>query len=51
VLEVPVADAAHAAELLRAAMTDAFTETFPGAPVRGLVAVKTGATWSDTDSG
>jgi DNA polymerase I len=47
VLEVPQADAARAAVLLEKAMTAAFAATFPGAPLRGLVAVKTGRSWAE----
>jgi DNA polymerase I len=42
--EEPVAERAKA--LLIEAMTDAFTELFPDAPVRGLVAAKIVASWS-----
>ncbi len=48
VLEVPQADAARAADLLREAMTAAFAATFPGAPLRDLVAVKIGRSWAET---
>ena len=48
VLEVLQADAARAAVLLREAMTDAFAATFPGAPLRDLVAVKFGRSWAET---
>ena len=48
VLEVPEADAARAADLLREAMTAAFAATFPGAPLRDLVAVKIGRSWAET---
>jgi DNA polymerase-1 len=47
VLEVPQADAARAASLLEAAMTAAFAATFPGAPLRDLVAVKIGRSWAE----
>jgi DNA polymerase-1 len=46
VLEVKQDDAERAAGLLQQAMTGAFAETFPGAPLNGLVAVRTGATWA-----
>jgi DNA polymerase I-like protein with 3'-5' exonuclease and polymerase domains len=46
VLEVPAEHAAKAAELLTKAMTDAFAETFPGAPLRDLVKVHIGADWA-----
>ena len=48
VLEVPEADAARAADLLQEAMTAAFAATFPGAPLRDLVAVKIGRSWAET---
>ncbi len=48
VLEVPQADAARAAVLLKEAMTSAFAATFPGAPLRDLVAVKIGRSWAET---
>ena len=48
VLEVPEADAERAADLLREAMTAAFAATFPGAPLRDLVAVKIGRSWAET---
>ena len=48
VLEVPEADAARAASLLKDAMTDAFAATFPGAPLQNLVAVKIGRSWAET---
>jgi DNA polymerase I len=48
VLEVPEAAAAQAGALLKAAMTEAFATTFPGAPLRDVVAVKTGRSWAET---
>ena len=45
VIEVPEADARRASDLLARAMTDAFAETFPGAPLNGLVAPKSGLNW------
>jgi DNA polymerase-1 len=48
VLEVPQADAGRAAILLKEAMVDAFAATFPGAPLRNLVAVKIGRAWAET---
>ena len=48
VLEVPEADAARAGALLQEAMTAAFAATFPGAPLRDLVAVKIGRSWAET---
>ena len=46
VLEVPTQQADRAAELLKKAMTDAFAETFPGAPLRDLVKAHIGADWA-----
>ena len=45
VIEVPEADARRASDLLAQAMTDAFAETFPGAPLNGLVVPKSGLNW------
>jgi DNA polymerase-1 len=50
VLEVPAEDADRAAELLRRAMIDAFAETFPGAPVNGLVEPHVGMSWGEAKS-
>jgi DNA polymerase I-like protein with 3'-5' exonuclease and polymerase domains len=46
VLEVPVKDATRAAELLEKAMVEAFAETFPNAPLNGLVEVHSGTDWA-----
>jgi DNA polymerase-1 len=46
-LEVHKDDAAIARDLLEYAMIDAFTETFPGAPVNGVAAAKIGRTWAE----
>jgi DNA polymerase-1 len=48
VLEVAAADAPRAAELLREAMRWAFRETFPGAPLNGLVEPRIGLSWGET---
>ena len=48
VLEVPLEFAEHARQLLEQAMTAAFAEIFPGAPVSGLVVARAGSTWADT---
>jgi hypothetical protein len=45
VLEVPAAHADRAVELLRQVVVDAFVETFPGAPVNGLVEPRIGLSW------
>jgi DNA polymerase I len=50
VLEVPAEHAVRAAELLTKAMTDAFAETFPGAPLRDLVKAHIGADWAAAKS-
>jgi DNA polymerase I-like protein with 3'-5' exonuclease and polymerase domains len=50
VLEVPEADAERARALLVQAMTDAFAETFPGAPLNGLVDVLIGDNWAAVKS-
>ena len=47
VAEVPEVDAEEARRLLVAAMTDAFAETFPGAPLNRLVDAKIGLSWAD----
>ena len=47
VLEVPEADALKAKELLEKAMTDAFAETFPGAPLTAWSRRRSATTWSD----
>ena len=46
VIEVPLDQADRAAKLLTTAMVDAFAETFPGAPLNGLVEAHTGANWA-----
>ena len=46
VLEVPTEHAVKAAELLVRAMLDAFAETFPGAPLNGLVEANSGLNWA-----
>jgi len=48
VLEVPIEFAEQAPLLLDQAMTTAFAEVFPGAPLRGLVAARIGDTWAAT---
>jgi DNA polymerase I len=47
VMEVAAEDADRAAELLKGAMIDAFAETFPGAPLNGLVEPHIGRNWSE----
>jgi len=47
VLEVPVAEANRAALLLRRAMTEAFLESLPGAPTRGLIEPTIGQSWAE----
>jgi hypothetical protein len=46
VLEVDEKDAERAERLLEQAMTNAFAETFPGAPLRDLVKAHIGADWA-----
>jgi DNA polymerase-1 len=46
VLEVAEKDAERAKRLLEQAMTNAFAETFPGAPLRDLVKAHIGADWA-----
>ena len=46
ILEVKIADAERAAELLKQAMIDAFAETFPGAPLNKLVEARIGPDWA-----
>ena len=46
-LEVAEADAERAAVLLVKAMTDGFAETFPGAPLNGLVDAKICSNWAE----
>jgi DNA polymerase I len=50
VLEVTVADAERAREILKQAMIDGFAETFPGAPLIGLVEAHIGKSWADKDA-
>jgi DNA polymerase I len=47
VVEVCVEQADEAAEILKQAMIDGFAETFPGAPLKGLVEPHIGMTWSE----
>jgi DNA polymerase I len=47
VLEVHEDHAEQAAELLKKTMIDAFLETFPGAPVNGLVKSHVGMSWGE----
>ena len=47
VLEVRAEDADRAAGILKQAMIDGFTETFPGAPVNGLVEPHIGVSWAE----
>ena len=51
IVEVAVEDAERAADILRQAMIDGFSETFPGAPLNGLVDLHIGASWSEAKSG
>jgi DNA polymerase I-like protein with 3'-5' exonuclease and polymerase domains len=49
VLEVPIADAERAAEILKQAMIDASAETFPGAPLTSLVKPKIASNWAGAE--
>jgi DNA polymerase I-like protein with 3'-5' exonuclease and polymerase domains len=51
VLEVPIADAPKAKEILERAMVEAFEEIFPGAPTNGLVKAHTGQSWAEAKAG
>jgi DNA polymerase-1 len=51
VLEVREDQAERAAEILKRAMIDAFAETFPGAPLNGLVEPHVGLNWGDAKAG
>jgi DNA polymerase I len=47
VVEVCVEDADRAVEIVKQAMIDGFAETFPGAPLNGLVKPHVGMDWSE----
>ena len=51
VLEVRDDQAERAAEILKQAMIDGFAETFPGAPLNGLVEPHIGMSWGEAKSG
>jgi DNA (cytosine-5)-methyltransferase 1 len=51
VMEVPVEHAERAAAILKQAMIDGFAETFPGAPLDGLVEPKIGDNWAMAKTG
>jgi DNA polymerase-1 len=46
VMEVAIEDAGRAAEILEQAMVDGFAETFPGAPLKGLVDLHVATNWA-----
>ena len=46
-LEVVEEDAETARQILEQTMTDAFTETFPGAPASGVATAKIGRNWAE----
>jgi DNA polymerase I len=50
VMEVAAEDADRAAELLKGAMIDSFSETFPHAPLNGLVEPHIGLSWGEAKS-
>ena len=47
VLEVKAADAERAATILKQSMIDGLAETFPGAPLNGLVDLHIAGNWAD----
>jgi DNA polymerase-1 len=47
VLEVPQDQAAEACRILTETMVSAFAETFPGAPLDGVVTTRTGHSWGE----
>ena len=51
VLEVREDQSERAAEILKQAMIDGFAETFPGAPLNGLVEPHVGASWGAAKAG
>ena len=51
VLEVREDQAERAAEILKQAMIDGFAETFPGAPLNGLVEPHIGSNWGEAKAG
>jgi DNA polymerase I-like protein with 3'-5' exonuclease and polymerase domains len=51
VVEVCVEDADRAVEIVKQAMTDGFAETFPSAPLNGLVEPHIGPNWGEAKSG
>jgi hypothetical protein len=51
VLEVREDQAERAAAILKQSMIDAFSETFSGAPLNGLVEPHIGANWGEAKSG
>ena len=51
IVEVRADQAERAAEILKQAMIDAFIETFPGAPLNGLVEPHIGGNWNEAKTG
>jgi hypothetical protein len=51
VIEVREDQAERAAEILKQSMIDGFAETFPGAPLNGLVKPDTGVNWGEAKAG
>ena len=47
VMEVAIEDADRAATILKQSMIDGFAETFPGAPLKGLVDLHIAANWAE----
>jgi hypothetical protein len=50
VVECPAADAEYVADIVTRAMTRAFAETFPDAPLNGLVETKVSTAWGPRDA-
>ena len=51
ILEVREDQAERAAEILKQSMIDGFAETFPGAPLNGLVEPHIGLNWGEAKAG
>jgi len=47
VVEAAAADAEAARTILEQTMTEAFAETFPGAPTNGIATAKIGRNWAE----
>ena len=51
IVEVHADQAEHAAEIVKQSMIDGFSETFPGAPLNGLVEPEIGLSWGEAKGG